>query len=295
MMHQKKIKSFIYKSFKRLWFKVIYFFFLHKPSSIYSQNIFDQNSNSKLDIITIAFNNAQIIEYQIRLIKKYLKDDYTHIIADNSNIPEIRKEIYEICNNHGVLYIELPSIKLKPSWSHAAALHWSFKNLIKKRNAPYFGFIDHDIFPIRETCITDKFMNGIFGRVIPAYGAKHISEEQPYWSLWGGFFFFDYSLFKNIDPLAIDFFPKAMTDKFILDTAGGLWDKILSKIKLPDCELLLYKQVPIEEGCYIKNLQSEAYEELGDWLHIVNLSNWYGVSNLDKKLNSIYNKLENIL
>jgi hypothetical protein len=289
----KEIKSYIYKSFKRVRFKIEYRLYLNKSSRNFSQNILEKSNDSKIDLITIAFNNVQVIDYQIQLIKKYVKDDYAHIIADNSNNPEIRKDIYNICKKYGVLYVELPSIKLKPSWSHAAALHWSFKNIIQKRDSQYFGFLDHDIFPIKESTIIDKIKNGIYGRIIPAYGANEISMAQPYWSLWGGFFFFDASLFKNVGAYEIDFFPKVISQELILDTVGGLWDKILSKIVLPKEPLLSYRQVPINEFGEIKNLQSDAYEQLDYWLHIVNLSNWYGVNNIDNKMNIILQKIEN--
>ncbi len=39
-----------------------------------------------IDIISVAFNNLQVVQHQIRLVKKYIQDvNYTHIIVDNSS------------------------------------------------------------------------------------------------------------------------------------------------------------------------------------------------------------------
>lgn len=106
------------------------------------------------------------------------------------------------------MYVSIPLIKLKPSWSHAAALHWVFNNIVLKRISPYFGFIDHDIFPTEDTCIITRLWNGVYGRVLPPYGTNEISNNQPYWSLWGVFFFFKTYIFDNVDLIKLIFFQK---------------------------------------------------------------------------------------
>jgi len=263
------LSKYLFKIYK----KISYWYFLQKKSNLFTKSIFDKNLGSyKLDIFTIAFNNFQMIEKQILLINKYLSDQYKHVVADNSNDIEESKKIQEICLIHNIEYVKIPRIKLKPSHSHAAAMHWVFCRIISKRKSPYFGFIDHDIFPITKTSILDKMWNGIYGRVIPPYGSIEISNNQPYWSLWGGFFFFKYSIFDNISFYEFDFFPKVISENLILDTGGGLWDRILSKFPIPP-QLVQYFEVKIDPDHY-KNIQSDAYEKIDDWVHFVNLSNW---------------------
>lgn len=289
-------KNSLYKKFikhvNRIRFKWRYQYFLRKKSLAESQELFIRRSDSELDIITIAFNNAKMIEYQILLIKKYLKDSHTHIIADNSNNQNFRQEIRNICLKHNILYVSIPLIQLKPSWSHAAALHWVFNNIVLKRNSPYFGFIDHDIFPVEDTCIIKKIWNGVYGRVIPPYGTNEISNNQPYWSLWGGFFFFKTSIFYKISKYSFNFFPKVINQNLILDTCGGLWDSVFSKLPRPN-QLVNYEEVKIDPDHY-ENIQQDAYEIIDEWIHFVNLSNWYKSDNLIKKtefFNNYINKL----
>lgn len=86
----------IIKHVNRIPFKWRYQYFLRKKSLAKSQDLLIKKADSELDIITIAFNNAKMIEYQILLIKKYLKDSHTHIIADNSNNLNFRQEIRNI-------------------------------------------------------------------------------------------------------------------------------------------------------------------------------------------------------
>ena len=37
-----------------------------------------------------------------------------------------------------------------PSYSHAAALNWTYKHVVKNRKPTYFGFIDHDLFSVKN-------------------------------------------------------------------------------------------------------------------------------------------------
>jgi hypothetical protein len=285
-------KKIIRRNLHKIRFHWRYRFFLNKKSLFASNGIFERNVDSQLDIVTISFNNAKMIEYQILLIKKYLKDSHTHIIADNSSNQFFRQEIQNICSKHNIFYVSIPEIHLKPSWSHAAALHWVFINIIKKRKSPVFGFIDHDIFPVKETFILKKLWNGIYGRVIPPYGTIEISDDQPYWSLWGGFFFFKTSIFHNISKYSFNFFPKVISQNLILDTCGGLWDSVFSKLPRPN-QLVSYEEVKIDPDNY-ENIQKDAYEIIDEWIHFVNLSNWYKSDNLIKKtdfFNKYINKL----
>ena len=234
-----------------------------------------------------------MIEYQIDLVKKFLIDSHNHIIADNSNQPKYKTEISDICKSKGVLYVSIPEIKLKPSWSHAAAMHWVYVNVIYKRKPDYFGFMDHDIFPTRKTSIINNLWNGVFGRVIPPYGTNEISENQKYWSLWAGFYFMKFSLIEKVRLNKINFFPIYLKNGLVLDTGGGLWNTVLYGLPLPDT-LLNYSQIKIKNNDKFL-LQSDAYEQLGDWVHIVNLSNWYKANNMDYKIKYFENYLEDLL
>ncbi len=93
--------------------------------------------NSDLDIYIIAFNKPSLIEDQIQLLKKNLKDNYRLIIIDNSNKTEESQKIENICRNNNTSYFKLPENKLTASHSHALALNYTMKRIISNQNTPY--------------------------------------------------------------------------------------------------------------------------------------------------------------
>ena len=58
-------------------------------------------NEKSVDIITIAFNNLELIEYQTHFLAKNIQDSYTHIVVDNSTDTEIRLQLYDYCKNNG--------------------------------------------------------------------------------------------------------------------------------------------------------------------------------------------------
>ena len=99
----------------------------------------------QIDIITVAFNNEQYIEYQIKLIKKYITDPHvSFIVADNSSSDKKREIIYKLCQEHQVGYISIPRnlIAKYPggSYTHGTTLNWLYYNVVKVRQPHVFGF-----------------------------------------------------------------------------------------------------------------------------------------------------------
>lgn len=191
----------------------------------------DDTKNEKtdsLDIVTIAFNNAKLIESQIRLMQKNLIDDYSLIIADNSNDIKSSEEIYKICFTKKVSYIKLP----KNPWSqanlsHSVAMNWIYYNFIKPRQSKYFGFIDHDIFPTQKTSIINKFSEG---KTLYGLEQKRNGKYSTIWYLWAGFCFFKSEEIydKKINFSAIIY--TSGKEIIGLDTGGGNWYPLYSKM-----------------------------------------------------------------
>lgn len=102
----------------------------------------------KTGIVSVAFNNSKLIFYQIKLFKKYCKDDYDINIIDNSNNIQELKKIKEICVENNVSYFA-PNINVTDASNHhGLALNYAYNSL--KNNFDYLLFIDHDVFPIKE-------------------------------------------------------------------------------------------------------------------------------------------------
>jgi len=138
-------KDFLIK-FKKLFFKFIYSLvaaikrfafkieYKHLLSTSFSNTEHFNCTNLPItldivDLVIIAFNNAEVIEYQIKLLKRFFKDKYFLTIADNSSNRQKRAEIKEICNSLEVGYIAIPRNiiwKFSASRSHGAALNFIF-------------------------------------------------------------------------------------------------------------------------------------------------------------------------
>lgn len=267
--------------------KLKYLYFLNLESKLQSKHILNKKTGNLIDIVTIAFNNVKTIDYQIKLLKKNLAEPYEHIIADNSTDVTTKQSIFDLCEKYGVMYVSIPKNRYKLNNSHSSAIHWTYKNILRKRDSKYFGFIDHDIFPLKPCTIVDRFCNGIYGRVNPVYAkqgsADLVAINQSYWSLWAGFFFIEAEKLSIFNPYKIDFRVKVLPNGDFLDTGGGLWDSLLKDIPYPG-ELAKFSSVRFRETLN-GNAHTDFYERLDEWLHIGNLSNWYNTTNLQEKNN----------
>jgi hypothetical protein len=207
----------------------------------------------ELDLITVAFNKVSLIENQIKFLQKNLKDSYFFTVADNSNDPQASEEIRQICISNKVGYIKLfPNPWKQANLSHGVVLNWIYHNYVKPRKAKYFGFIDHDIFPIQSTSLTEKFNTEkiMYGHLQErTYGSKTL------WYLWAGFCFYKSSVFVGKKP---NFNPSIITsykDIFELDTGGRNWKYI-------------YKDIQLEKVSIAHSYFKDGFQNIDDWIHL---------------------------
>ena len=205
-------------------------------------------------IATVAFNRPDVIEWQIHLVRKHLHERDSYIIFDNSNRPEKRRSIRELCRRERVPYVELPRVNFIPSFSHAAALDWITRNFVLPRRPQLVGFLDHDIFPLSPFSIADKVQDK------KAYGWKY-SRSPGAWYLWAGFCFF-----SNVRMDSFDFRPASDYEFGYLDTGGSNWEVFYRHLVDDDVRLINVEEIPLDEGGY--------FQDLDGWLHVVNASRW---------------------
>lgn len=223
-----------------------------------------------LHLITIAFNNPEVLGYQHQLVKKNITDQYVQVIADNSSDPAQRKMIREFCRENGLTYIPLPCNPYAgASSSHAAAMKWMCANYLSVVRPAYFGFIDHDIYPVRpHSIIAHLSGQGIYG---------HLQERDPYWYLWPGLCFFSAAHIRSED---LNFDP-CVRNGIALDTGGSNWNLLYaqmdrSTIRFPD-----HSYLSLREG---EVAQSDKLELIGEWLHSFNGSYWMEVQPKEQEL-----------
>jgi hypothetical protein len=273
-----KIKRLIIKFYnKYLESKMVFFKFMNP---IYSNLKKFNLEKSKFILITIAFNNFEIIELQHKKITENLKEDFVHIIVDNSNIENISDEILEYCKINNIPYVKLPSntFTRSPSKSHGKALNWSYRNIIEKYKPTYFGFIDHDIVPLKETFITKYIKDTAWGL---------IQEREKEWYLWAGFCFYKLGELKKYK---LNFMPYHG-----LDTGGYNYHLLYKNINKDN--ILQIKQIyfDIDKNEKIDQFDNSKniVEILGDWVHIMRISNWNNQDTTkNNKLNEIINAVE---
>lgn len=235
------------------------------------------NPSVPLHIIAVTYNNETLVEHQFQLMRKNIKDKFVLIVADNSPNPEKRKAIKKLCEQHSISYIALPDNPYKmSSRSHAACLNWMYKNYISVIKPNYFGFIDHDVYPIAEHSVVSYLNNqSIYG---------HYQQREKYWYLWAGLCFFKYEKVKGMN---LDFSPGAIGNLQV-DTGGCNWNELYSQLDKEKIKFPEHKYVNLREG---NVAQSDKMEIIGEWLHSFNGSYWMDVKPKENDLNEYLKKL----
>ena len=132
-------------------------------------------------VAVIAFNRADVIEWQIHLVRKYLAELDGYIVFDNSTRADKRDAIRELCRREKIPYVGLPANPFKLSASHGAAMNWVSKNFIAKHRPKIFGFLDHDIFPTKPFSVREQLQ----GKSLYGFRLDYPSG----WHLWPAFAF----------------------------------------------------------------------------------------------------------
>lgn len=261
---------------RRVWLWYIGFFtFLLKRKGL-RDTVHDRCSaeetlpDGHIDIFTVAFNNEKYIAWQIRQIRRFVRDDrFSFIVADNSSVPHKRTVIRELCARNGVGYVSVPkSILFRfpgGSYAHGTVLNWLFSAVVRARRPRFFGFLDHDLFPVAPVSIRDKIAGKDF------YG--YVKSTAEGWYLWAGLCFFD---FNKVKGLPLDFVPY-MANGTYLDTGGSNFPLLYRKYDLHSLKLPGSEIVKVTGGgdCYHADFVQRID---GCWLHAINGSNWKGVS-----------------
>jgi hypothetical protein len=226
---------------------------------------FDALPAADLGLATIAFNNPTVIAMQIRLFRQFLVDDHVLVVADNSPDRAAQERIRELCDAEGVAYVRLPKnpwTGVDPARSHGLALNWVHANVHKRHDWPYFGFLDHDVFPVRKTSLLPHL------RQRPFYGLRQ-EGRKGCWYLWPGFVFFTRSL---VDVETIDLRPSEYGD-----TGSSLWVSLLSKIGTSEFRGVTQTLGRLRDGS--EAAQDSLYAKLDDdWIHTLNASYWMKVA-----------------
>jgi len=202
-------------------------------------------------LITVAFEDPQAIDWQIRLVRRYVACDL-HLIADNSGDDVAANAIRSASDSAGALYLRLPASAARSSRSHGLALNWLWTNVVRPGRPAAFGFLDDDFFP---TGPDDPF--AVLGSQ-EFFGVIRTAGER--WFLWAGFCLFHYAA---VADRMLDF----RQDWFIgLDTGGANWELLYRH-----ADITRLRRADMVTGRYRADVpESESYFQwYNHWLHEV--------------------------
>lgn len=217
-----------------------------------------QDLMDKLHLYIIGFGRPDLLYEQHRLINKYLKDPFEMTVVDNTPHPNDSLMRFT-ASNIGVNYIRSSS----KNYEHPDALNCAAEDALY-RAVKFYGFLDHDIFPRRETEIVSVLKKvGFYG-----IGQFHSPTKHKY--LWPGFCFFSADWLKG---RKLDFNGIRGIDKRDDGDCGSMnWplfeEEDWQKLHLIDHG---YGFLRGPDGY---GIQSFGYEHVGDWLHLSNASDW---------------------
>lgn len=216
-------------------------------------------------LITVAYNRADMIRYQLSLLSKHLSDPFVHVVIDNSKDKSARKEIASVCYERSTGYVSLPPNFYKSSNSHGMALNWAYQHIVNGITPQYVGFLDHDIFPVRTHSILEIL------KLQPLYGQKEMRNKVSY--LWPGFSFYRTSL---LDANSVDFKPGVVKDTMV-DT-GGLMP--LADLLGDDSGFQFAKGYYVNEAddttlpLPASAVEWLAVDDIDTWLHCIGAGRW---------------------
>ncbi len=228
------------------------------------------------DLAVVTFNNSEVVEYQIRTLKKFFKYPFRYTVFDNSTKEEVSAEILAVCKKYAVGYVKLPKQEFLPkgygSYSHGIACNYLFNKFIKHGGAKYFMLLDHDIFLTTDFDISKQFDAQFF------YGTKHRFYIWP--GLWA-------MPMNVVLKHGVDFRPSLHLHG---DTGACNYYHFFKGIDWSKFRLVS------DVHCFLDDTDDDIFRNGyslmdGCWLHCWNASDYMG-KGVDNKMSRIYSMLE---
>jgi hypothetical protein len=241
-----------------------------------------------VELVVVAFNNDLLIEKQVLLLQRYFCDAYRYVVADNSTDAACRIRLQQLCRRRNLVYLSVPAnpcTAFHESYSHGLVLNWIYrKYILEKSEARYFGFIDHDIFPVKSIRGVKQTLDkhGLLGAVRWNSGC---------WYLWPGLCFFRKDI---VVKKRLDFLPGAhisgLKQQLFFDTGGRNWYRLYHTLQLKQAMNIgasRYFIVADIQGKALKTvlkkkkltrkflMEHDLIEHIGPWTHLYSSSLFY--------------------
>ena len=210
--------------------------------------------------LVIAFEQPWALNWLLQMAAKNLSDTAV-LVFDNSRNQSKRIEIERVCTKNRAAYLALPANPTRHvNRSHGMAMTWVYHNVVRALNPRIFGFIDHDLIPVRKVSIAEKLTGQ------PVYGLLN-ANKFGFWSLWAGYCFFDYAETKS---KSINFLYDFSRN---LDTGGRNWKRLYRHLDRRKLRAATFENVSTK----VPSLENPRMVQFVDqnWLHIGGISYSY--------------------
>jgi hypothetical protein len=200
-----------------------------------------------LNIITVAYNKPEFIEYQYKSFKKFILSEFDYIVYNNADNPVFKKEIYETCIKQNISIIDVPDNHGGPSERAGFSLNFAINDIRKNFNNNLM-IVDSDIFLVDYYDIISNY--DFLGR---------------YWNIEHIFYYTNHFLQLNLTKVPIDkdfdFLP-IIIDNIRLDCGGALYNYFRNN---PEVNHGGIKVIPRN---YITKENMDRYELLNKNIHL---------------------------
>ncbi len=228
--------------------------FVRRPARVGNAAQVARAMTGRQVLVTVAFGDADLIDWQSQLIARFVPDAY-YVIADNSVDDAAAARIAGLSRERGIPYVRMPENTWRrgvSSRSHGLALNWIWHNLILPGRPRDFGFIDHDLFPMQPGNPFAPLDHQDF------YGLVRVAGSR--WFLWAGFCMYR---FQRVADLPLDFGQDWFNG---LDTGGGNWRVLYQQAHREELAEAPSHYFPYKEGV---SGDEARMQWCGTWLHEV--------------------------
>lgn len=215
-----------------------------------------------ITLYSVVAARWDMIALQAASLRHHLVEPHELVIVDNDRgdcSPDIQREAARL--GLRCLACRAPMGENNPSWAHASALNWLWKQA-----EGLIGFLDMDIFPFRPWSIRQAMR----GNVIAGLPQHNGGFYYP----WPGLTFIDKS--RCLMPERVDWHPAGGRD------TGGMMHDWLKATNTPMVELSSSRQDWVVREFLPPDLRERYRLEFdweihnGTWLHYRNATDWMG-------------------
>lgn len=206
--------------------------------------------------VVIAFEQPWALDWLLTAARDRLADT-TVIVLDNSRHEDARRQIEKVAARHGAPYLGLPPYRTRHvNRSHGMAMSWAWHNVIAPLRPAFFGFLDHDLIPVRPVRPPERLHSQ------PVYGLANVGNLG-HWSLWAGYCWFRREIAEGRPLNFLYDFSRG------LDTGGRNWAPLYRTLDRSRLSFAPPAMVPMR-------LPSGAARDVelvdGSWVHIGGIS-----------------------